>query len=89
MTEAEIAAGFRRARALSWVATALMIGVMLFLLFGEEVETWISRLVGFVGFGLVGGLGTYAAGCTASLRRQQRQLDRDAYRRLVSNQRLH
>ena len=89
MTEAELAAGFRRARALSWVATALMIGVLLFLLFGEEVETWISRLVLFVGIPLFGGLGTYAATRTASLRRERRRLDHDEYRRLVSNQRLH
>lgn len=89
MTEAELAAGVRRARAVSWVASALMIGVLLFLLLGEEVDTWISRLVLFVGSGVVCGLSTYTAMRTASLRRQQRRLDRDEYRRLVSNQRLH
>ena len=70
MTDAEVAGRLRRARAASRVVAALTIGVVLFLLLGEEVETWISRPVLYFGSGLLCGLNTYAAGRTASLRRQ-------------------
>ena len=89
MTDADIARGLRRARLISRIAGLATLVALLFLLLSQrDFDTTAGWLVLYVSV-INAAVTTVASLRENSLRREQRRLDREEYRRLMSNQATH
>jgi hypothetical protein len=84
----EIARGVRRARRFAGVGSALIVGSLLPILLTDGPLAPAVKVLFYAGLAIGIGLGTFAWTLELRLRREQRRLDREAYRRLMSGQRM-